>query len=212
MSLSKPDCLNYPIKATLDLKAAMAKALATRLLGLFFVPPSGGLIQFTRVYDQWPSFPDNYVSPVAAVLPTPTRYDASRMTPALLEDTWEPKHQVGCGLYKLADVEADFEILVRTASVEERTVIMAGVEESFQSDGVLMDPLGAIYGVNLPMPEYWNLVAGFALKASRVLDDEDRAMREHREAVFTVTGWAPQVKLAPVRPMRPTVRLVIDGV
>lgn len=201
----------YSRSQSLDLRAAMATALAKKLRETEFPTPAGGTIRFAEVFDAWPRYTDRHVAPAACVLPSSWIYDAARMTPTLLEDTWEPKGAVGFGLYKLADITADFDIMIRAPSDAERSVLIAGLEQIWVAPEVLMDPLqGARYGVLLEMPEYWNVCAGFALKSARVLDDETRAMREHREAILTVTGQAPQVKLAPVRPLSLTVRVISD--
>jgi len=186
-------------------------ALAKRLRDTDFPRASGGSFRFAEVFSSWPSYEQRYVPPSACVLPTPTIYDAARLTPTLMEDTWEPPGDIGFGLYKLADIEAEFEVNIRTASATERSDIIAQVEQMWVADGLLMDhAAGARYGILLEMPEYFGVCAGFSLKSARVLDDEDRAMREHREAIITLMGVAPQVTVRAVRPLTLTVRLDPD--
>lgn len=200
----------YSRSQTLDVRAAMAHALARRLTEATFDRPDGGIIKFANVFTDWPSFTDRYISPSACILPTGWAYDAARLTPSLIEETWEPKGKPGFGLYRTADINTNFDIIIRAASDRERSDVLIGVENLWTSDNGLMDDAGARYGLVVDMPEYWSVCAGFALLSARVIDDEDRAMREHREAILTVTGQAPQVKLGPVRPMRLTVRLDPD--
>jgi hypothetical protein len=189
----------------------MALALARKLRAAVFPRPSGGQLRFAEVFESWPDYTQRFVPPAACVLPGSWPYDAARMTPTLLEDTWEPHGDVGFGLYKTADISADFEINIRATSDAERAVLLAGLEDIWVADEVLMDHIsGARYGVLIEMTEYWGVCAGFALKSARVVDNEDMAIRNHREAIITVTGQAPQVKLAPVRPLKLTVRIDSD--
>lgn len=205
------DISQYSRKQTLDVRSAMATAIARKLRDSVFPRGSGGSIKFAEVFESWPSYEQRYVPPSACVLPTPTLYDAARLTPTLLEDTWEPPGDVGFGLYQLADIEVEFEINIRAASSAERSDIIAGLEQAWVADGILMDQVaGARYGILLEMPEYWGLCAGFSLVSARTLDDEDKAMREHREAVLSVKGVASQVTLRPVRPLNLTVRVDMD--
>ena len=198
----------YGRKQTLDVRSAMAVALARRLREAEFLAPVGGAFRFSEVFESWPDYGQRYVPPAACVLPSPVIYDAARLTPTLMEDTWEPQGGVGFGLYKTADIAADFEVNIRTASAAERNIVMAAVENLWTVDGMLMDQeAGPRYGIVVAMPEYFGVCAGFALKSARVIDNEDMAMREHREVVLVVNGQAPQVKLGPVRPMNLTVRL-----
>lgn len=198
----------YSRKQTLDVRSAMARALVTRLRALEVLLPEGGTTKFGAVYETWPDPEDAYVAPcTATVLPSPYPFEASQLTPALLEETWEPQGLPGFGLYKLAEVVADFEILIRCPTAEERRVFLAAMETAWVEPGLLMDSVnGPRYGIVLPMPEYWSVCAVFSQKSLRILDDEDRAMREHREAVLTVTGQAPQVKLDRVQPMKLSIR------
>jgi hypothetical protein len=205
------DLSAYSRSQTLDARAAMARAVVKKLQRMMFRDPYGHSVQLAEVFEAWPSAGDRFIPPAAVVLPGPWLYDAARLTPTLMEDTWEPRGQRGWGLYKLADISLDFEILIRAASDAERSVIVQGFEVAWVADEVTSDPVeGARYGIVLPMPEYWGICAEFALKSARVLDDEDRAMREHREVIFTINGVAPQVKVAPVRPMSPTVRVIVN--
>lgn len=198
----------YSRKQSLNVRAAMVRAIAERLRNAKFPKPRGGFIQFSQVFEHWPDYPERSTAIVAAVLPSPVRYDAARLTPSLIDETWEPYGEVGFGLYRLADIDAEFEIQIRCPTDAERSVVLAGMETLWVADEVLMDPIaGARYGVIICMPEYFGVAAGFALKDMRVLDDENRAVREHREAIMTIFGQATQVKLAPVRPMSPVVKL-----
>lgn len=189
----------------------MAATLARHLREVEFPIPSGGSFRFAEVFDVWPRYTDRNVSPAACVLPSSWLYDAARLTPTLLEETWEPQGGVGFGLYKLADITLDFEINIRAPSAPERSAILMGIETAWVDPDVLMNQeTGARYGVVLPMPEYWGVCAGYSLKSARILDDAGSSMREQREAIMVVTAQAPQVKLASVRPLRLTVKIDAD--
>jgi hypothetical protein len=201
----------YSRSQRLDVKQAMATAIANYLRSLRFPRASGGEFAFAQVFEEWPDYEQRFVPPSACVLPTPTLYAPARLTPTLMEDTWEIRGEPGFGLYKLADIEADFEINVRAPSGAERSDIIAGIEQAWVAADLLMDhSSGARYGIELAMPEYWGLCATFALLSARVLDNEDMAMKAHREAVLTLSGVAPQVKLGPVRPMNMNIRLRVN--
>lgn len=196
----------YSRKATRDARGAMALALARHLAGLKFFNPA--MFQFVRVFAEWPSQLDRYIPPSAVVLPSAWKYADWAFTPHLLEDTWENPGEAGFGLYKLSEIEVELEVSVRTNHVSEREAVILGVEESFVDPELLMsEKYGGRYGLLLDLPEYYNLTARFALQSARVIDDEDRAMREQRDAVFVISAQAPQVRVGPVNPLRLTVRV-----
>jgi hypothetical protein len=199
----------YSRKATRDVKSAMAQALARHLEGLEFFNPSR--FQFAAVFDEWPSYLDRYVPPSACVLPTSAKYADALFTPTLLEDTWEVKGEAGFGLYKLAEMDVDMEVSIRCAHVSERDAVMLGVEQSFVFPELLMsEAFGPRYGIMLPLPDYYGLCARFALSASRVIDDEDHAIREQRDAVFTVSAQASVVRVGPVYPLNLKIQIMTD--
>jgi len=201
----------YSRSQTLDLRSAMSRAVAKRLREAEFFKPGGGTMRFAQVFDHWAEYQQRYIANTAAVVPSESLYDAARLTPTLLEDTWEPRGEVGVGLYKTADIETEVKVLMRCPTEAERAAFIAGVEDLWVSEQVLMDhEAGPRYGVLLPMVEYWSICAGFALKAIRVIDDEQRAMRDRWEAEILIAGQAPQVKLGPVRPLRLTVRMTVE--
>lgn len=190
----------------------MALAMRRHLEGLQFFNANGSF-QFAQVFEEWPSYIDRYVPPSACVLPGEWKYSDWAYTEHLLEDTWEVRGEPGFGLYKLAEIECDLEISLRTNSIAEREVIVLGIEESFMANGLLMnDAAGPRYGILLPMPEYYGLSARFALTDARVIDDEERSMREQRDAVLVISGQAPHVKVGPVFPLKLRIRLEVDDV
>ncbi len=211
----------YSLKRTLSIRAAMARAIERALLEHQF-DVHGRAGEFAAVYDSWPDYTARIVVPAAVVLPTPLRYVAARMTPALIRESWEPKDGEGkslglpgFGLYKTADVEGDFQVQIRTPTEGERDPYVAGMEDLWTaSDTDPVDVSGfqpgsteARYGVILDLPEYYNQCAGFWLLEQLPLDDADKVTREHRETIFTIRGVASQVRLGPVQPMKPIVKL-----
>ena len=201
----------YSRTAVRSARDAMALALRHHLEGLVF-KLAGGTFKLATVFDEWPAYLDRYVPPCACVLPNEWRYADWSFTPKLLEDTWEVSGEPGFGLYKLSEIETDFEISLRTNNPAERDALIEGIEESFVAPRVLMDDAqGPRYGLILQLPEYYGLAARFALQSARVIDDEERTMREQRDAVLTVSSQAPQVRVGPVYPLNLKIRLSIDG-
>lgn len=202
------DRANYSRSATLDIRSAMALALVRKIDAAEFTAQDGTPLRFAEVFDNWPTYQDTYRAPgTACVLPGDMPLEASRLTPSLMEDTWEPAGMPGLALYQLAEVNTSFDIAIKCPSIAERQVFLAGLENMWNHDDLLLDDAGARYGVSLPLPEYWGVDAVFSLKSVRLQDDENSAMREQREAVITVTGQAPQVVLRRVQPMTLTVRM-----
>lgn len=205
---------DYSRVATRDVRSAMAAALADKLAQLEFYNPNP--FRFHAVFDEWPRYMDKFLSPSACVLPGSWRYADALMTPTLCEDTIEPLNPdgtmagAGFALYKLSEVEVDLEVSLRASSTAEREAIILGMEQTFRAPNLLMDEAaGPRYGVVLPLPDYFGVSARFALMGARVIDDEDRAMREQRDAVFTVSAQAPQVTVGPVFPLNMKTRLVV---
>jgi hypothetical protein len=210
----------YSRRKTMSARGAMSLALSRFLEQQTFHNP--GPFRFARVFSQWPSFVDKFVSPSACVLPGEWRYVDALMTPALCPETVEPPSTVpgqmagdGFGLYKLSEVEQDFEISMRASSVGERDAIVETLEEIWHAPGLLMnDASGARYGILLPLPEYFGVDARFSLLSARTIDNEETAIREHRDAVFTLSGQTIQVTVGPVSPLRLTVnycQILPDG-
>jgi hypothetical protein len=190
-----PPLDEYSRRATLDARDAMALALKRFLEGVRF--DGVDTDRFQQVFDEWPGFLDCEAVPVATVLPAGEyKYDASRLSPDLLEDTWEPDGMPGWGLWKTADVVSELTIAIRTNLVPERSAIKRAIEDAFQSSEQLLR-----YGLMLPLPEYYGLLGRFALLAGNVIDNEEAAMRDKRDAVFTVSAMVPKVQVLPVWPM-----------
>ncbi len=212
----------YSRTKTRDLRGAMAEALKTYLAGIS-IPVEAGVVKFAKVFSEWPDYDDKFITPSAVVLPSSAPYVAARLTPSLIEETWEPKGFQGFGLYALAEIDAEFEIKIRTTDKPTRSAIMSKLEElwvfpgydmgdpyGLRPDGQYQSPIDR-YGVLLPMPDYYGLSARFALASQRVVDDQDPAMRNIREATITVTGQGRLVELLPVVPMIARIREYILG-
>ena len=186
-------------KAIIGVRNALAVALARLVEEMTF--PGDQAQNFAAIYDEWPDFLDTAVVPAACVLPGDFRYADSQMTPSLIEDTWEPKGMPGWGLMKTAELQADFQLSIRTNLPRERSQLMQAIEDLFQPQGNLMDLTGPRYGLVVPLPEYYGINGRFVLLAGSVIDNEDTAMREKRDAVFTISAYAPKVQVVPVWPL-----------
>lgn len=197
----------YSRKKFQSARAAMAESLVTKLLTARFPRGDGTSFQMAEVYPAWPDPESHYVYPSAVVLPGVATYEDAGMTPTLIECTWEPPGQQGFGLYKTSELVVPFEIQVRAPTDAERDLLISGLEDMWVEEGLLMDhEVGARYGIALPLPGYWGVEAIFSLQGIRILDNEEAAMRQHREAVLSLTGRAPQVVLGPVAPMKLVIR------
>ena len=194
-------CANYSRKATLDARDALALGLKKIVEEIRF--PGFDTDRFAEIYDEWPSFNESMVVPAAAVLPGEFRYAdwGDTAGPHLIEDTWEPKGLPGCGLYRTAEVVLELQLAIRTNLPAERAVLMRAVEDAFQAPRILMQQDGARYGLVRAIPEYYGLDGRFALLSGSVIDNEDTAMREKRDAVFTISARIPKVQVGPVWPM-----------
>jgi hypothetical protein len=190
---------------TLDLETAMATAVSDNLKDQVF-PGAGGLgvIRFQEVFSEWPTANDRHVSPAACVTPVNRLlYSEARLTPSLLEDTWEPRGMRGFGLYALAEGTKDFEVVIRAATKAERRALVAGIEGLFLAPGVLNNRAqGARYGVVQTMPEYWGLLCRLSLQDKQLEDTEESAQKNRWEATFLVRAQAPLVKLDVVTPFK----------
>lgn len=197
----------YSRKATMDARDALAMALRRHVESLRFTGCQAD--RFAEVFDEWPSFNEGMVVPAAAVLPGEFRYDAWSLSPHLIEETWEPTGKPGWGLYQTAEVAAELQLDIRTNQIFERPILMRAIEDSFQAPNMLMDNTAARYGLLLDMPEYYGLKGRFAILSGSVIDNEDAAMREKRDAIFTISARVPKVQVGPVWPMAIQVRKTI---
>ena len=179
--------------ASLDARNALAMALRRHIEALTFAGSQAQ--QFAEVFEEWPSFNDSEALPAACVLPGEFKYGDAHMTPRLLEDTWEPKGMPGWALLKTAELMCEFQLVLRTNLPAERPVLMRAIEESFQND------TDQRYGIIVDLPEYYQLTGRFVLLSGSVIDNEDTAMREKRDAAFTISATAPKVQVVPVWPM-----------
>ncbi len=205
---------------TLDVRHALAFALRRLLESLTF-DSGGNQFQFSRVFDNWPSWNDQYVAPAACVLPDDeVVYADALLTPTLLEETWEPQDQngvplrtAGWALFMESEAECDLSVTVRAPTEAERTALIIGVENAFTVDRVTSDyEDGRRYGRLLPLPEYFGLDGRFALASHRLLDDAETAMRNQWEAIFLVRAQTTKVKVGPVQPFQLRLTQVVGGV
>lgn len=192
----------YSRSADLDLETAMAKALNDTINRDYAGAGGKGTVRFAQMFNDWPSFEENFVSPNAAVLPDgELLYGPSHLVPSLIEETWEPKGEAGFGLYVLSEATKEFLVTVRSSNQEERNALKAGVETAFVAPEVNIAPrLGERYGVVVDMPGYWGLPVMLKLLGSRKLDGADNAAKNINEAEFRISAQARHVVLGPVVP------------
>lgn len=198
----------YSRTQTSDLETAIADAVISAINRPFPIPGTQKRIQLAEIFNEWPEVEENFVDPSGCILPdTELMYGPSHLTPALLEDTWEPTGEAGFGLYELSEASREFELAIRASTARDRQALKAGIETAFQAAGdkedVLVAPSAGIrYGMVVTMPGYWNLPCRLTLLASRKLDDPDTAIRKIEEARFRILAQAAHVKLGRVPPFR----------
>lgn len=185
--------------ATLDVRDALAAALRRVVEDLRFVGSQTD--RFAEVFDVWPSFLETAVFPAAAIVPGGFKFVDSSTTPKLLEETWEPQGLPGWGLYKTSECQTELSLVIRTDLVGERPALMRAVEDAFQDPQLNMAKNGPRYGLVKTLPDYYGVNARFAVLDGSVIDSEDSAMRERRDAVFTISASAPRVQVGPVFPL-----------
>lgn len=202
----------YSRTQSLDLRTAMAAALCRRLQSGTFPGAGGqGTMQMEAAYQEWPSFGDEVVTPSCCVLPDGEGQDVeARLTPSLLEDTWETKGEPGYGLYVLSDYECEFVVKIRAATAAERSAVISYVEQLFVQDpDILIAPVGGNrYGMLARMDEYYQRDCRFGLLGTTVIDDQESAMREQRDAQFRIEAQAQKVRVGIVQPF--TLRVTVN--
>ena len=196
----------------MDVRDACALALS-RVIQAIDKVIAGERVKFNHVFDEWPVFDDKYDPPAACVLAPPEyEYGDSNFVPRLLEDSIQtlagtvPKGEApSFGLYKTAEMIDSYFLAIRAGSAAMRSVLKLAVEDAFQSPTSPTDWTGPRYGILLQLPEYWGLTARASLLRASNVDSEDAAMRNQREATFTVRIQAPKVQLVAVHPFTATI-------
>ena len=199
-------------KKTLSEGRAMAVSLARYLLERTFPGARGeGLVRFADAFPEWADPEETYAGNMVAIVPAGELvYLETQLTPTLLEDTWEPDGRPGFGLYKRAEAEVTFNLNVRGATGEERSALVAEVEELFVAKdirepdgepGILMNASqGGREGLLLDLPEYYGLQGRFTLLGSQPVDNEATTLRGQSESVIRVLANTPHVSLGRVQP------------
>jgi hypothetical protein len=201
---------DYSRTATLDLPTAMAAGLRRLLESVELQSPTGVPVRFSAVFDEWPQAEDNYAPPSACVVPSDLEYSASVMTPALIEDTWEPVGDFGFGLYVVAEAAQDVEVQIRTDTPGLRARVSLAMESIFLEPGLTALGSPSRNGVVIPMPEYFGLPMRVLLLRSRKLDDQESAMHNAWETSYFLRIQARQVVLGRVSPFTVKVQEVVS--
>ena len=207
----------YSRRASRALRDALAVVLARHVACIDF-ELEGEHFKFSRVFEDWPSYLDTYVPPQACVLPSSWKYGDWGFAPKLLDDTIEPIDNAGLmtgrgfGLYKTNEENIELELSFRAHTPAHRDAIILGIEDAFNDPAMLMSrSRGSRDGIILALPEYYGLTGRFSLVGGRVVDNEDQASREQRDAVITISAQASKVKVGPVVPLAMTItKTVLD--
>lgn len=169
-----PDLAKYPLRATKDSRQALGQGLSDIVSSVRATfPKSNKPIGFKAVYDTWAQFNDRAMSsggkvPAAAILPDRPEYEASSLTPHIIDCTWsggDPcerdqygriRYPIGDGsgdgfaLFKTSEIIVPFVLVFRAISPAQRTAFMKRFEEIFNEDGALL-PDPSTLNPNLPV-------------------------------------------------------------
>ena len=195
---------------TMDASRAARAAIARLLGGLRWQTTTGRTSQFQKVYMEWPTSNDRFASPSACVLEaSPLSIPDVPLTPSILEETWAPRGGPGLALYRTADGEQTFSVVLRASSKPERSDASRAVSDLFQ--GVPDNPRRARSGFELALPDYWNLTAGALMASVTTSDDAESAMRNRWEAAYALQVSLTIVTLRRAVPMMIKVVSRTDG-
>jgi len=163
----------YPLKATLDARSAMVKALAEYLGEMTFtLPRTTQPFRFGAVHRRWADFNARASLaklPALAVLPDNPRMEAAALGPRAIEDTWgggDPNEltDLGCRRYPIGDgsgigpvlhevsqLTVPLVLVVRAKTEAQRSAIVRGFEAgAFVEDGSLPSP--STLNPQIPIP------------------------------------------------------------
>jgi len=189
-----------------DARTALKRGLANYIESLppFTHPTHGRRVDLIKVYDVWPDQEEKRVFPSATVYSTlPHQYDASSFTPVI-----DPACALDTNTYlvKFAEIALELTLDVVTTDPEERIAVMMQLEDA-------LNPVDWMYGFQLELPHYHNLIGVYELQDANFPDDEPSVFSRNRFIRFTVTGQVAVVrlkKIAPLNEVRTTVT-VVDG-
>ncbi len=202
----------YSRKAATDLENGIARAVRAAIEGALVQPPGEApRLAFSRVFDTWASYEQDFVAPAACVVPAGAlQFVESYSTPCLLEETWEPQGEPGFGLYAVAAAEQEIDVLVRAGSDVERNLLVRALEGLFfekTAEGALLHlPAGARYGRVLTMDDYYQLPVRTSLREVAKGDNEESAQRSAWEARVGLRVQAKEVVLGVVQPFTVTIQ------
>jgi hypothetical protein len=168
---------------------------------LEFDADGGRHFVFQRVFSQWAEPEDEARYPSAAVYAdTPGTYDASRLTPGIID-----RLQLPDGRFLLSGMEYVLDLVVDTweTGPEGRQSISAMLEDAFV-------PVDFRYGPLLELPHYFNERATYELMSSAYVDDETAAQQRVRRARFTVRGRIAVKHLVTLPEGKPKVRTSVS--
>jgi hypothetical protein len=209
------DPSKYRFQSTTDIRSAMALALASYLRGLeFSFPATTKSFALQEILTNWSDFQQRARSaggpvPIAAVLPERGQDADSMLVPAPIEDTWDNSDQQGgFVLWKVAEYECRFTLLVRGRTDRERQAMVRGIESAFQQ----LDSPGDRYGLVLEMPAYFSRKARFTLVEQEVVQSENSAEEMRWMHWFLIEAQAPKVVVRFAAPFHVRVRAVVNQI
>lgn len=199
------DLANYPLRASMSARRAVAQRLAEHLAQLeFSVPTTTTPEKFKSVTVSWARFEQSALAqegglPALAILSDKEEFVPTALTPQIYEDTWsggDPLECDGSGaqLYPYGDgsgegfvLVSDGEITVplvlvfRATSESARDAIEKRLEEIFLEDGTLADP-------SVVNPSLLGAVDARPSRSGRILEVPYYYNRKVRYTSFSTTN------------------------
>lgn len=187
-----------------DAEAAAAETLAAYLRCAVFLVPGTPDVRFrlNQVLTEWPEDFSKLDQPAASLTRQVTIYGAHSLTPTALEDTTDC-YGAGTVLWKLAELQVDFQLDFWLTNKPERSAILAALPSLF-------NPTEVRAGVMLQgSPSYYDRSVRCTLKDHQRVDSSNTVFTRDRELRAGVLADIDVVELR--RYVRLEPRLFIDG-
>lgn len=199
-----PDRFPVAEMARLDPRNAAAEALAAYLRAAVFLVPGSPDQRFrlNQVLTEWPEDFHQLDQPAAAITSAVVTSGAHNLTPSVVEDSFD-RHCPGTVLWKLAELQIQFQVDFWTTSKPERSAIAAAIHGLFA-------PTESRYGILVQgHPDYYGLPVRLTLDAHQRVDDSGTVFSRDRALRATVIGDIDVVQLRSAVELLP--KTFVDG-
>lgn len=211
-----PSVDQYPLKATTDVRTALARALVDYLKPLEFTVPAhatsegatnyGKPLKFAKVFYEWPEQEKQLDLPALSIAPGKANYDAANITPVEVPDSRWPEDGDGYVMLTTSEAIVPLQIDIWTAHPSERRAIAMMVPGLFeQADGYT--------GLRLSLGDYYySQIGSYTFEEYEFIDEGDAAQKRTRRLMMRVEARAPVVVLKPVYDLRIRIDSEINSV